>query len=151
TTPPGTWLSALVGVNVTEDPATTRFALDAVAGDHPVVLLAWWGHGTWLSTSAMAALGIGEEDPDPFRRLYPRVPRASILTGEAHEYAEYGLRRKLYDLAPDAALVGEYRAHAAVAVAAGITSIQDMAVGLTADRSASIVAEAALPIRVREI
>ena len=151
TTPPGTWLSALVGVNVTEDPATTRFALDTVAGDHPVVLLSWWGHGTWLSTGAMAALGIGEQDPDPFGGFYARVPGTSVLTGEAHEYAEYLIRRKLYDRAPDAALVAEYQAHAAVAVAAGITSIQDMAVGLTADRAASIVAQAELPIRVREI
>jgi hypothetical protein len=151
TSPPGTWLSALVGVNVTEDPATTRFALDTVAGDHPVVLLAWWGHGTWLNTAAMTELGIGEQEPDPFGGFYSRVPGTSILTGEAHEYAEYVIRRKLYDRAPDAALVAQYQAHAATAVALGLTSIQDMAVGLTADRAASVVAQAELPIRVREI
>lgn len=151
TTPPGTWLGALVGVNVTEDPETTRFALDTVAGDHPVIVRAWWGHGTWLSTNAMTALGIGEQEPDPFGGFYTRVPGTSILTGAAHEYAEYGIWRRIYDGAADADLAAQYQAHAAAAVAAGVTSIQDMAVGLTQQRATSIVAAARLPIRVREI
>jgi predicted amidohydrolase YtcJ len=151
TTPPGAWLGALVGTNITEDPTTTRFALDAVAGGHPVVLLAWWGHGTWLDTEGMAELGISDEAPDPFGGFYERVPGTQILTGEAHEYAEWGIRRALYDQTPDSVLVGQYQAHASVALAVGETSMQDMALGLRADRAASIVTQAALPIRVRSI
>jgi predicted amidohydrolase YtcJ len=150
-TPPGTWLGAIVGIPITENPTVTRFVIDTVSNGHPVALLAWWGHGTWLNTEAMNELGIGEQQPDPFGGYYVRVPGTQTLTGEAHEYAEYGIRRALYDRTSDAVLVGEYQAYASMAVAEGITSIQDMAVGIRADRAASILEQANLPIRARSI
>jgi predicted amidohydrolase YtcJ len=149
-TPKGTLLLGLVGTAVLDDPAAYRPALDAVAPDHPVVLFAWAGHGTIFNTRAMAVLGIAETEPDPFGGGYDR-DAAGHLTGRAHEYAEYGIRRKLLALLPDDALVGAYRAFAAQAVQLGFTTIQDMAVGLTHDRALSVLHAAALPLRVRSI
>lgn len=149
--PAGTWLLGFVGTNVFDDPTANRFALDTVSPDHPVVLFAWTGHGTWLNTAAMRALGIAEQEPDPFGGHYERVVGSSVLTGKVHEYAEFGIRRRLLSLLPDSHLVAQYQAFARDAVRFGFTSIQDMAVGLTRARSMAVLRAAALPIRVRSI
>ncbi|MDB5213988.1 MAG: Exoenzyme regulatory protein AepA precursor [Myxococcaceae bacterium] len=149
--PAGTWLLGFVGTNVFDDASADRFALDTVSPDHPVALFAWTGHGTWLNTAAMTALGIAEQEPDPFGGHYDRVAGSAVLTGKAHEYAEFGIRRRLLALLPDSHLVAQYQAFARDAVRFGFTSIQDMAVGLTRARSMAVLRAADLPIRVRSI
>jgi predicted amidohydrolase YtcJ len=149
--PPGTWLFAFVGNTVSDDPDMERFALDAVTPDHPVALFAWSGHGTWLDSDAMEALGVAEDEPDPFGGFWVRYADSPIVTGEAHEYAEFRVRRALLSQLPDAALVGLYRAYAAEAVRFGVTTLQDMAVGLPHGRALSILAAADLPLRVRSM
>jgi hypothetical protein len=150
-TPPGTWLFAFIGSNVFDDPQADRFALDTVSPDHPVVLFAWTGHGMWLNTQAIGALGISETEPDPFGGHYARVPNSNVITGEVHEYAEFGIRRRLLSLLPDADIIGQYRAFASAAVQLGYTSLQDMAVGLTHERALGVLGAADLPLRVRSI
>lgn len=149
--PGGTWLFAFIGTSFFEDPAATRVALDAASGGHPVALFAWTGHGIWLNTAGMSALGISPTEPDPFGGFYRRFAGTRVLTGEAHEYAEFAIRRKLLALLPDAALVAQYRAFAAQAVQLGYTSLQDMAVGLTHRRALDALRAAHLPLRVRSI
>ena len=151
TEPSGTWLTALVGEAFLDDAGATRFALDTVSPDHPVWIQSWTGHGVYLNTAAMAALDVSETEPDPFGGHFERFPDSQIITGEAHEYAEHRLRRKVLSLEPDSALVARYQAFAAQAVALGITSIQDMAVGLEHARAISVVESADLPIRTRAI
>ncbi|MFT3766673.1 MAG: amidohydrolase family protein [Minicystis sp.] len=151
TLPPGTWLFAFIGSAVFDDPAADRFALDTVSPDHPVVLFGWTGHGTWINSKAMAVLGISETEPDPFGGLFERVPGSNVINGEAHEYAEFQIRRKLYASIPDEHLVAQYRAFAADAVKLGFTSLQDMAVGLTHERALSVLVDADLPVRMRSI
>jgi len=150
-TPPGTWLVVIVGSNVMDDAGANRFALDTVSPDHPVKLEAFSGHGTYLNTTAMQALGIAEDEPDPFAGSYERVPGTQILTGVVHEYAEYMVRRKLLALTSTEELAERYRAFASGAARLGFTSIQDMAVGLPRMRSLEVLSEADLPIRVRSI
>jgi predicted amidohydrolase YtcJ len=99
----------------------------------------------------MQLLGIAEDEPDPFGGRWERMPGTTVLTGVAHEYAEFRIRRGLLSLLPDDALVGAYRAFAAQAVQLGYTSIQDMAVGLTRERAVAVLRAANLPIRVRSI
>jgi predicted amidohydrolase YtcJ len=150
-TPAGTWLFAFIGTNIFDDELATRLALDPVTPDHPVALFAWTGHGIWLNTAAMAALQIGETEPDPFGGHFRRFPGSRVITGEAHEYAEFIVRRRLLDLVPDDHLVAQYRKFAATAVQLGYTSLQDMAAGLTHDRALAAIDAAHLPLRVRSI
>jgi len=150
-TPPGTLLLGFMGTAILDDPGAVRYALDAVAPLHPVVLFGWSGHGTLFDTRAMGMLGIGETQVDPFGGSFDRFPHTSIVTGIAHEYAEFWIRRRLLDLVPDAALVGAYQAFAAQAVQLGFTSLQDMGVGLTHARAMSVLRTADLPVRVRSI
>ncbi|MEP7122647.1 MAG: amidohydrolase family protein [Byssovorax sp.] len=150
-TPPGTWLFGFVGTSVFDDDQANRFSLDTVSPDHPVALFAWTGHGTWLNTRALETLAIAEDEPDPFAGHYERVPGTAILTGEVHEYAEFGVRRKLLSFLPDADLVGQYQTFASDAVRFGFTSLQDMAVGLTRQRAVATLRAAHLPLRVRSM
>jgi predicted amidohydrolase YtcJ len=150
-TPAGTWLFAFIGSNIFDDPQATRFALDPVTPAHPVALFAWTGHGIWLNTAAMTALHIAANEPDPFGGHFRRVPGSDVITGEAHEYAEFGIRRKLLAQVPDADIVAQYQAFARTAVRFGYTSLQDMAVGLTHARALGALRAAHLPLRVRSI
>jgi predicted amidohydrolase YtcJ len=150
-TPPGTWLYALVGTAITDDPTANRFALDVVSPDHPVRVRAWSGHGTILNTMAMEMLGIPLDVPDPFGGSYERVPGTDVADGVMHEYAEYDVQRRLYGILPDAGLVGQYQAYAGAAVSVGATTLQDIPIGLRQERSAALLAAANLPIRVRSI
>ena len=149
--PPGTLLLGIVGTAVQDDPGAGRLALDAAAPAHPVVLFAWSGHGTFFNSKAMELMGLAEDEPDPFGGDYERFPGTSSLSGVAHEYAEFGIRRRLLALLPDAALIGAYQAYAAQAVVLGVTSIQDMAPGLPHARALSVLHAADLPLRVRSI
>jgi predicted amidohydrolase YtcJ len=150
-TPDGTWLFAFIGSNIFDDPQATRFALDPASPRHPVALFAWTGHGIWINTLAMTALGIAATEPDPFGGHFRRFPGSNVITGEAHEYAEFGIRRRLLAMLPDSHLVAQYQTFAAAAVQLGYTSLQDMAVGLTHDRVLGVLRSAHVPLRVRSI
>ncbi|HLJ50351.1 MAG TPA: amidohydrolase family protein [Bryobacteraceae bacterium] len=149
--PPGTLLLGLYGTAMLDDPGTNRFAFDGVAPANPVVLFAWSGHGTVFNTQAMQLLEFAPNQPDPTGGVFERLPNSNILSGVAHEYAEFLIRRRLLSLLPDAALVGAYQAYAAQASKFGVTSIQDMAVGLTQQRALAAIGAASLPLRVRSI
>lgn len=149
--PAGTWLTVLVGENVSDDDGATRFALDTVSPDHPVWLQMWTGHGTYVNSKALEVLGIDDSEPDPMGGEFERVAGTSILTGKAHEYAEHLLRRRLLETVSDAELVARYQAFAQAALARGITSIQDIPVGLPRARAMDVLEAADLPIRVRSL
>jgi predicted amidohydrolase YtcJ len=150
-TPPGTWLFAFIGSDIFDNPRATRLVFDGVAPRHPVALFAWTGHGIWINTRAMAVLGISTTEPDPFGGEFRRFPGSRVITGEAHEYAEFWIRRKLLALLPDERIVAQYRAFAQAAMRMGYTSLQDMAVGLPHKRALSALRAADLPLRVRSI
>jgi predicted amidohydrolase YtcJ len=150
-TPPGTWLFAFFGSAIFDDDQANRFALDTVSPDHPVVLFGWTGHGMLLNSKAMEMLGISETEPDPHGGHFVRVPGSNVITGEAHEYAEFGIRRRLLGLLSDADIVDQYRVFADQAARLGYTSLQDMAIGLTQERTLRVLGAAKLPLRVRSI
>jgi len=66
TTPPGRWITAY-GFDHARYPdgAPTRFDLDRVAPDHPVLVHHVSGHHALLNTRALALRGIDDSTPDP--------------------------------------------------------------------------------------
>jgi predicted amidohydrolase YtcJ len=146
--PPGTWLMAFVGTQVLEDASVDRFAIDAVAPDHPVLLSAWFGHGTFVNTKAIQTLGLSLREPDPPGGFFGRLPSGE-LDGEVREYAEHRIRRFFSELMTDAQLVSAYEHFALQAAQAGYTTIQEFAVGIPQSRHLRILRQANLPIRVR--
>jgi len=150
-TPPGTWLVVSIGTNVVEDANANRFALQNAAPDHPVLLAAWYGHGTILNTKAMQVIGIGEEEPDPFGGFYDRLPNSSVITGVVHEYAEHRIRRYFAEQMTDEEFKTLYEAFATTAAQVGYTSVQEFSVGLPQGRHLEVLAKADIPIRWRAI
>jgi predicted amidohydrolase YtcJ len=151
THPGSDWIRGEIGGRVLEDPRATRTVLDPITGDRPVMLASWHGHGVVLNTAAMRALGIGAQDPDPPGGFYGRAADGRTLSGLAHEYADYRIRRQYAMLADPAAQSSAYRTYAAEAAAFGITSIQAMMTGRPAVGAGRAFADARLPVRVRVI
>lgn len=149
--PAGTWLVVAVGENVLNDPGTSRFTLDPVSPNHPVLLRSWSGHGTFINTKALSVLGLSTTEPDPFGGRYGRNPGTNVLNGQVFEYAEHGLNRKLFDKLTDAQLSAIYESFAQQAIRVGYTSLQDIPLGLTRERHLRVLAKANLPLRVRSI
>jgi predicted amidohydrolase YtcJ len=140
-----------------DDPRARRAALDAVAPRHPVWLAANTGHGVIVNTAALRALGIPEEAADPAGGFYEREGAPypgrgrGRLTGLLHEYAGWNAARGLRSGQPDRVLVAALRRHAERALAAGITSIQDMANATDAATTLRVLRLARLPVRVRVV
>lgn len=148
---PGEWILALVGETLILDPAANRLALDPVAPDNPVLLLTWSSHSAVINTRAMVAGGIAEEEPDPFGGSYGRFPGTGVVNGVVNEYALFRLVRAIRDEVPDAVLRGQFEALTALAAQVGITTVQEMTIGFTRERSARVLAGADLEVRVRSM
>jgi predicted amidohydrolase YtcJ len=152
--PKGTWIFGTIGATVLDDAEATRFALDEVAKDHPVLLRAWTGHGTFFNTAAMKVLGLAETEPDPVGGFFGRLKKGGsdrTLSGFAHEYAEYRISRKLHDGLTDQQIADALRQEAETASSFGITSMQAMMVSMDADRVAQALRGTEFPVRLRLI
>lgn len=146
--PPGTWLIAVVGTNVLDDPSVNRLTIDAVSHDHPVLFAAWFGHGTFVNTKALQTLGLSLTEPDPSGGFFGRFPNGE-LNGEVREYAEHRIRRFFSEQMTDAQLVQAYEQYTRLAAQAGFTTIQEFSVGIPQNRHLDILRKANMPIRVR--
>ena len=148
---PGEWIIATVGEALILDPAADRFALDAVAPDHPVMLLTWSSHSAVLNSAGLAAAGISETERDPFGGEYGRLPGSDVVNGQVHEYALFRVFRAVRSAVPDQVLKAEFETLAGLAVRLGVTSLQEMTLGVSRQRSRRILGGADLPLRLRSI
>jgi len=149
--PAGTWLRGEIGVRVLDDPAATRATLDPLTPNHPVLLVAWTGHGGLLNTAALRALGVADDEPDPPGGWFGRVRGTSQLSGIAHEYALIRLKRRLGERVGHGDAVASVRGYVEQALKLGITSVQDMGTALPAPALADLLREAGAPLRWRVI
>ncbi len=150
TAPKGAWIFGSHGIQVVNDPRATRFALDRIAPDNPVVTLCYFGHGHVVNTRAMQVLRISPEEPDPIGGFHECVAGAKQITGKLFEYAGWSPCRRLFDGASDGDAAESARQLANEAVRFGITSIQNMSM-LSADRYVGMLRAAQAPIRIRVI
>jgi predicted amidohydrolase YtcJ len=148
---PGHWIFGEIGPLVLDDVRATRATLDPLTGGHPLMLVAWTGHGTIVNTAALRILDIKEDDPDPPGGFYARQADGRTLTGLAHEYADYRMRRRLSMIPSRNEQVRAFVAHARQAAAFGITSVQAMMTAYPTDAMAELLGSADLPVRMRLI
>lgn len=147
---PGEWIVAFVGEKAILDPAATRLALDPVAPNNPVLLITWSSHSGVINGKAMADAGVGAHDPDPFGGSYGRFPDGSI-NGIVNEYALFRVIRAIRAIVPDEVLRAQFEALAAAAAQVGVTSVQEMTIGVSRARSVKVLSDADLAIRVRSM
>ena len=145
-TSPGTWIFGSVGANVVLNEQVTRFALDSIAPNHPVLLRAYYGHGYIVNTKAMPLLQIGEEEPDPVGGWFERVADSKKINGRMWEYAEWKPNRILSEMVSDEETIRQMRLMADEAIRYGITSLQLFST-LPVERFARLLVKADLPIR----
>ena len=149
TSPAGKWIVGEIGATVLDDPRATRATLDPLTPDRPLLLHAWTGHGAIFNTAALRALRVADTEPDPAGGSFGRAD--GVLTGLAHEYADYQLRQRLSMLPDRAAQVKAIQAFAAEAASFGITSVQAMMTAFPAADAAPWIEAANLPVRMRLI
>jgi predicted amidohydrolase YtcJ len=148
---PGEWILVFVGETVILDPTATRQVIDPVAPNNPVILLTWSSHSAVINTSAMAAAGISATAPDPFGGSYGRFPGTHTVNGVVNEYALFRLVRAVRADVPDAVLRAQFEALTAQAAQSGVTSVQEMTIGLTRERSERVLGGADLKVRLRSM
>jgi len=149
--PAGGWLVGEIGARILDDPRATREVLDPISGDRPLMLASWHGHGTLLNTAALRRLKVAEREPDPPGGFFVRKTDGRTITGLAHEYADYIIRRRFDLLGPRDAQVEALRAFGAEAASFGITSVQIMSTSAPVADASRWISEAKIPLRVRLI
>ena len=147
--PPGTWLNGMAGPGLIRNPSGARAALDQAAGDHPVLLFAWWGHGALVNTKGLESLGIKDDAPDPSGGRYDRDD-SGRLTGLLEEYAGVLALLRVQANVPNERTVEALRNYADGRLRRGVTSVQLMA-HFDPEPFVRALREAQLPIRVRAI
>jgi predicted amidohydrolase YtcJ len=148
--PKGTWIRGAMGDAVLDDPKATRGALDQIAPDHPVMLNVWGAEAAILNTAAFRKLGVRDDQPNPEGGVYARNPHGE-LTGATYGFAMFQTVRRYSELATDQEATLDLADFFQRAVRLGITSVQDMANSISAQRCAALLTKAPPPIRVRVI
>ena len=126
------WLLATVGDQVTSDARDWRASLDQAAPNRPVMLHAWWGHGTYLNSQALTALGIQEHQKDPFDGWFGRRDDGT-LNGMLREGPELVLLRQLIDDGDAVSASAAFEADARRYLAWGVTTVHQLSHNLSAD------------------
>jgi predicted amidohydrolase YtcJ len=151
TVPKGAWIDGVIGQKILENSQATRAALDALAPDHLVVLPVWTGHSALLNTAAMRKIGIREDEPDPQGGRYLRNKADGMFTGLALEYAAFRLFCRWSELATKQEAAKGLNHFFDKAARMGITTVQDMAMPVLAQRVVALLENDPPPIRVRVI
>lgn len=145
----GAWIEGVFGATILDDPRATKGSLDAIAPDDLVVLWDWTGHASLLNTAAMQKLGIREDEPDPAGGTFARNHVDGKLTGMVFEYAQSRVILPHVRLVSDDEAVSQLRSFFDGEARLGITTLQDMASPISAQRCAALFERVPPPIRVR--
>jgi len=149
TVPKGRWIDAAFGASILEDPQATRTVLDMLAPDNPVILWDWTGHASLMNTPALRKLGISENEPNPESGMYIRSQADGKLTGMVFEFAQFQASRRFSELASQEQAEQQLREFFDQQARWGITTVQNMANPISAERCVALFEKAPPPIRVR--
>lgn len=148
--PEAGWIRAVVGPTVMRDAPASSQAVAEVAGDHPVVLSAWWGHGVIVTPLGLETLGIDDQVSDAIGGEYERDDTGH-LTGKMDEYAGWSALEHLHSQAGATATNDALQAYRSHRLKQGVTSVQIMAGYQKPGQFVSALDAAALPLRLRVV
>jgi predicted amidohydrolase YtcJ len=137
-----------IGPTVLQDNEARRIALDQLAPDRPVILGTFSTYGFILNSAALRLFGIREDEPDPLGGSYDRLLDGR-LNGVARGYAAMAILRKEASLTPTDEAVRQLRKTLSENARFGITTLQDMADEIPAERVLELLSRVPTPIRVR--
>lgn len=149
--PEGTgWVSGELPLAFLDDPEATRINLDEALPARPLILTIFGGHAALLNSAALREWSIGDSDKDPTGGWYGR-DAAGRLNGWLYEYALWKKKRDAQGVQPDEVFVATLEAFSAEAARYGITTVQNMSLPLTAQRSVDLLQQTRPTIRWRVI
>lgn len=148
--PVGGWVRAVVGPSVMRDAPASSLAVAEVAGDHPVLLSAWWGHGVIVTPQGLNTLQIDDKIINAPGGEYER-DEAGHLTGKMDEYAGWSVLEHLHSHAGAAATNDALQAYGGRRLRQGVTSVQIMAGYQEPGQFVSALDVATLPLRLRVV
>jgi predicted amidohydrolase YtcJ len=122
-----------------------------LAPDNPVILSAWTGHASLMNTPALRKLGIREDQPNPEGGIYVRNQEDGKRTGMIFEFAQFQTSVKFSEAASEQEAEQQLQEFFNQAGRWGITTVQNMANPITAERCIALFEKAPPPIRVRVI
>ncbi len=95
---PGAWIkgSRYAEYKLAEKRHPTRFDLDPVSPEHPVILFHTSFHACVLNSLALARFGLNAETPDPEGGVIERDPETGEPTGVLHDAAEMEVFKELF-------------------------------------------------------
>jgi predicted amidohydrolase YtcJ len=134
---------------VFDDPSMRRDALDRAAPEHPVLLLGWTGHGRLLNSAAIRALDL-EARPAGFAG-FTEKDEAGRATGLYQGYEGFRIATARTRAAEDAESLAAYQSFAKEALSYGITTVQQMGMPYSVEKSIAVLKRAAIPLRFRLI
>lgn len=152
--PPEVPFFVVVGEGFIDDPAEltfNRLTLDSIAPMRPVLVHGVAGHYLTVSSATLYVADIADDQPDPFGGYYERFPGTNIVNGRLQEYAIYDLVKNLRSMIPDAYYQSLLGPLFTSLVKTGVTSIQDIPIGISSARYENILKTMPVPIRVRNI
>jgi len=102
-----------------------------------------------MNTPALRKLGISENEPNPEGGIYVRNQADGRLTGMVLEFAEFQASRRFSELASEQEAEQQLHEFFSQAARWGVTTVQNMANPITAERCVALFKKAPPPIRVR--
>lgn len=124
------WIVGMIGPRIAADGRNWRKALDAVATHRPVMLRAWWGHGTIYNSAALKTLNITDAAADPPGGWYGR-DGSGRLNGQLYEAAESAALRTMMPADRVGQLTMAIKSAGQLYEGWGVTSVHDMASSLS--------------------
>ena len=124
--PPGAWISLEAGPRSMADTSQMLAAIKPMAGNHPVLARAWWGHGVILNPRGLQTVGLNDTAKDPPGGHYER-DAFGHLTGKLEEYAGWRVLRTLYSKVGTPVIAARLHEYAKRRLAEGVTSVQVIA------------------------
>lgn len=143
-----------VSVGFIDDPAQsslTRLNLDAICPMRPVFINGTAGHYLLVNSATLFVAGISDTEPDMFGGYYERFPGTPIINGRLQQYAIYDLVKRLRGMIPDQYFQMELVPLFTQLTQWGVTSIQDIPIGISSSRYENILKTMPVPIRVRNM
>lgn len=148
--PQDAWISLEAGPRSMSGTARLLAAIEPVAGNHPVIVRAWWGHGVILNPLGLQAVGLDDTATDPPGGHYER-DSSGRLTGKLEEYAGWRVLRTLYSRVGTPVIAARLHEYAERRLAEGVTSVQVIAGYGEGPQFVSAFKAADMKLRVRLI
>jgi hypothetical protein len=152
--PPDAPFFVIVGEGFIDDPAQpsiNRLSIDAIAPYRPVFIQGVAGHYLVVNSATLFVAGISDTEANPFGGYYERFEGTPIINGRLQQYAIYDVVKRLRGMIPDEYFQSQMAPLFQQLVEWGVTSIQDIPIGLSSARYENILKTMPVPIRVRNV